>query len=276
MKQTSVLAVLFVAITLLLVMIVFSLENQPHVFRECLSCHVLSNPSGDRAREMVGPVTPLCSKCHEKTLSEGYMHPVDIRPRHVIIPADMPLSLSPAGEITCSTCHDIHSDFFTPYGAPTQLLRRQEQGKAFCNICHGNVNSLKRGHTASLGEAHFRSKYNVTDPRQELDPTSQNCLSCHDGSYATSVTIKAGTWTHGESFINHDQGSHPIGIDYEAARFNRGRKTDLKPIDMVDRRIRFFNGKVGCGSCHNPYSSLSKKLVIKDERSKLCLSCHIV
>jgi predicted CXXCH cytochrome family protein len=275
MKQTSVLVVMFLAMTVLLVMVVFSVENQPHAFKDCSSCHVLSNPSGASARQMTGPVTPLCSKCHAKTLSEGYMHPVDVRPEHVMIPSDMPLSLDPSGELMCGTCHDVHSDYSTPYGTPTQFLRRQERGKAFCKICHGNVDALSKGHTSSLGEAHFRSQYIASDSGQELDPMSQNCVSCHDGTYASSVSIKSGTWTHGESFMDNDNGSHPVGIDYESARFNRGRKTDLLPTSMVDSRIRFFNGKVGCGSCHDPYSSLSKQLVMSDEKSKLCFSCHI-
>ena len=86
----------------------------------------------------------------------------------------------------------------------------------------------------------------------------------------------AGSWTHEKSFLNNDRNSHPIGMDYEARRSLRGRKTDLRPMDLVDRRIRFFNGKVGCGSCHDPYSTIEKQLVMSDEQSKLCYSCHMM
>ena len=105
---------------------------------------------------------------------------------------------------------------------------------------------------------------------------SRNCVSCHDGTFASSISIQAGAWRHEKNFMLHDQGSHPIGIDYEAARINRGRKSDLKPLSLVDVRIRFFDGKVGCGSCHNPFSTLQKKLVMTDENSKLCFSCHVL
>jgi predicted CXXCH cytochrome family protein len=101
-------------------------------------------------------------------------------------------------------------------------------------------------------------------------------VSCHDGTFASSVTIRAGAWKHGRDFLRHDQGSHPVGIDYEAARLKRGSKTDLLPLSQVDRRIRFFKGMVGCGSCHDPYSTIPKKLVMSDRRSRLCYSCHIV
>ncbi len=272
MRQKTVLALIFL-ISVLLVMVVFSVENQPHAFKECSSCHVSRDPSGARARQMTGPVTLLCNTCHEKTLAEGYMHPVDVRPEHVAIPADMPLSRS--GELTCSTCHDVHADYSTPYGAPSHFLRRQEGGNAFCKICHQNLGALSQGHKASLGEAHFRSQYIATASSQEIDPMSKNCISCHDGSFASSATIRAGRWNHNKSFLQHDLGSHPIGLDYEAARRNRGSKTDLRPIDIVDRRIRFFKGKVGCGSCHDPFSTIPKKLVMSDEHSKLCFSCHI-
>jgi predicted CXXCH cytochrome family protein len=273
MRQKTTFALMFLLV-ILLVMAVFSLENQPHAFKECLSCHVSDNPAGPMARRMTAPITMLCDTCHEKIISEGYMHPVDVRPQRVAIPADMPLSLT--GEITCGTCHDIHSDYFTPYGAPSHFLRRQETGKAFCRICHKDLNALSGGHEASLGEAHFRSQYVVTASSQEIDPMSKNCISCHDGAFAASATIMAGAWTHEQSFLSHDRGSHPIGMNYEAARINRGRKTDLKPLSAVDRRIRFFDGKVGCGSCHDPYSTIRKRLVMSDDNSKLCYSCHIV
>jgi len=273
MKQKTAFA-LFLLISIIFVMAVFSVGNKPHAFKDCSSCHISQKPSGAGARQMNAPITRLCNTCHEKTLAEGYLHPVDVRPGNVAIPSDMPLSRS--GELTCSTCHDIHAEFLTPFGAPSHFLRRRESGSAFCKICHQNLGALGQGHQASLGEAHFRSQYIATASSQEIDPMSKNCISCHDGSFASSASIKAGSWSHNKSFLQHDSGSHPIGLDYESARANRGSKTDLKPIDMVDRRIRFFKGKVGCGSCHDPYSTIHKKLVMSDERSKLCFSCHIV
>jgi predicted CXXCH cytochrome family protein len=263
----------FTVLFVFLVMVVFSIEHRPHSFKECASCHISAN-TPSLARKLVGPVTQLCMTCHEKTLTEGYMHPIDVRPRQATIPSDMPLSLS--GEITCATCHDIHAEYLTPYGSRTHFLRRQESGKAFCRSCHRDLAALSRGHQATLGEAHFRSQYIVTNSRQEIDAMSRNCISCHDGTFASSITIRAGTWKHGKDFMRHDQGSHPIGMDYEATRMNRGSKTDLRPMALVDRRIRFFNGKVGCGSCHDPYSTISKKLVMSDMNSKLCFSCHML
>jgi len=223
---------------------------------------------------MRAPITQICNDCHEKMLSEGYLHPVEVRPQRAIIPADMPLSET--GEMTCSTCHDVHSEYTTPYGTPTAFLRRGESGRAFCKICHRDLNALSQGHSGTLEEAHFRSQYVETNSLLEIDAMSRNCLSCHDGSYATSVTIRVGNWRHEKELLRYDKGSHPIGMNYESARLIRKRTTGLIPLSAVNPRIRFFNGKVGCGSCHNPYSTISKRLVISDEHSKLCFSCHIV
>jgi predicted CXXCH cytochrome family protein len=124
-----------------------------------------------------------------------------------------------------------------------------------------------------MGKAHFTAKYEETDPWQEIDPISKECVSCHDGVFASSVTIRAGVWTHQKELMTFDKGSHPIGIDYEAARVSN-RRAWLRPMSLVDPRIRFFDGKVGCGSCHNPYSNIEARLVMSDRESMLCMSCH--
>ena len=48
----------------------------------------------------------------------------------------------------------------------------------------------------------------------------------------------------------------------------------LMPPATLGRRIRLFDGKAGCRSCRNLYSVEKKLLVMSNERSGLCLSCH--
>jgi predicted CXXCH cytochrome family protein len=256
---------------LFILLIVYAMSREPHKFSEaeCLSCH-LKDSSGKISKQLSSSVTELCVRCHKDIFTEGYIHPVDVIPRHVSIPADMPLSQT--GQITCSTCHEIHSSYFTPYGTKSYFLRRNERGQSFCVICH----AAGKGHEEHLGEAHFNSRYVVTDSAQEIDPMSKNCISCHDGTYSSSVTVKVGKWFHQEELIPYDMRSHPIGVDYERARLDRRSRTDLRPMNMVDPRIKFFDGRVGCGSCHDPYSDLGKKLVMSDKGSRLCFACHRV
>lgn len=274
MRRESAFA-LFLAAAGIALVVVYCMEMEPHRFPQakCPTCHVTDGSGNVVGKQLTAPVTLLCQGCHGKILTEGYMHPLNVRPRNVRVPADFPLSRS--GEIVCSTCHDIHSPHLTPYGAPSRYLRRLEEGSKFCEACHMKA-STKAGHAGGMGEAHFQSKYVQTSASQMIDPLSMNCISCHDGSYASSVRIRAGTWPHRKELMPHDDGSHPIGVDYERARAARGRRTLLRPIGMVDRRIQFFDGKVGCGSCHDPYSTIEKRLVMSDERSRLCFACHLV
>lgn len=262
----------FCIITLFLflsVAVALSLNKDAHDFTksECPLCHSTQNTNYEE-----GSVTRNCMTCHTNLFEEGYMHPVDIKAKKVRIPPDFPLSST--GMLTCNTCHDVHANAQTPYGEKSSFLRRLESGKAFCDICHINSLTTGSGHQMLFREAHFTSSYIVTDPSNDIDPMSRNCLSCHDGSVGSSVELKAGSWNHSRNFLKFDKGGkHPIGMDYDLVRL-RSKKIALKERILVDKRIRFFDRKLGCGSCHNPFSGEKYKLVIPTAKEELCLSCH--
>jgi len=211
--------------------------------------------------------------CHSDIFDEGYIHPVDMRPVKTTIPIDMPLDSS--GKITCNTCHDVHSNYETPMGTRSFFLRRLETGKRFCDICH-NYNSHKlSGHEILFRKAHTHPEHKDQRTDVGIDEISRNCLSCHDGTLGKSVMLRAANWRHKVSLLKYDNGAkHPIGMNYERVR-RMNRKSMLKPIGEVDKRIRFFNkGCLGCATCHNPYSTKEKKLVIPVAGEALCFSCH--
>ncbi|MBI5559118.1 MAG: hypothetical protein HY885_15940 [Deltaproteobacteria bacterium] len=275
MKKTLILSIVFLGALSLLV---YCLEKIPHDFteKECVLCH-----QGDprTANSLIqGSPTLACGGCHGDIMTSGYMHPVDVRPDKVVIPKDFPLS--PSGLIVCTTCHDVHGAYMDSFGETSNFLRRQERGRAFCAGCHSETTlSGAGGHPQALGEAHFQSKYISSGQGQELDETSKNCISCHDGTYGSSVSISSGVWQHSSNYTTGAEGlgrKHPIGIDYEEARLKNGRKTDLRPMSQVDQRLLFYDGKLGCGTCHDPYSHLENDLVMSDERSALCFACHML
>jgi len=258
---------------LLTTALAYSKGKKTHEFdkTECTICHTTN--SNSVKSETYSALTSKCMTCHTTLYDKGYMHPVDISPKRVRVPLDFPLS--PTGTLTCATCHDIHSDPETPFGQKSYFLRRYEKGKTFCDICHQNTDKLTTGHEAVFREAHFDSKYIVNDPTNEIDSMSRNCLSCHDGSVGSSVVLNAGKWRHSMNFLEHDDGGmHSIGMKYRDVAL-KNKKAMLRPLDSIDKRIRFFDdGKVGCGSCHDPYSTIPKKLIIEDTQSRLCFACH--
>ncbi len=248
-------------------------DSPPHDFTgRCTLCHEMGVNDTVLSTDMG---TATCYQCHEAVAKNAYMHPVDIQPRTIHVPFDFPLSRD--GLLTCSTCHDVHAPAITPFGTKTYFLRRLQRGKPFCDSCHEQGDAMAGGHEGALGMAHLESDaaaFATSAAFMGIDPLSRQCISCHDGNFAASVTLNTGQWQHHSSLMNHDSGSHPIGIDYEAARLARGGRSDLRPIEEVDRRITFYDGRVGCGSCHNPYSRNEKKLVMSNRRSALCFACH--
>lgn len=259
------------------------INDVPHNFRldECLQCHI-SIPDEtkkiDKPMRFTDNINRLCQRCHKEDIQLS--HPVGMRPS-MRVPADMPLDEK--GEITCATCHNIHQKRDDILGEKNYLLTRNVIGKAFCMACHGKDDGKKNIETFSLGmrktikpshrefltEAHGFKKYRVIDSASPIDSISIECLGCHDGTIGsdTQVTIGAGIWQHSEQ----DASSHPIGIDYAAAQMNN---RTLKPMEQLNKSIKFFDGKIGCGSCHDPYSNVSTQLVMSNKGSALCLECH--
>lgn len=268
MKPKTLITILL----LLYAVIAFCRNKVPHEFSssECTICHTTdSNDS-----KISGSVTNKCMTCHTDLFDNGFMHPVDMRPKKISIPLDLPLDEN--GLMTCNTCHDVHSNHETPRGKESHFLRRLERGKAFCNSCHNPAKNDGLGHQMMFRNAHTKSQQKKREGLGlKIDSISRNCLSCHDGSVGSSVMLRASDWRHSLNFIKYDNGGmHPIGMNYDKVRL-KNKKSKLKPRSIVDKRISFFNhGCIGCASCHNPYSTNDKKLVIKAEGSALCFSCH--
>jgi len=273
MKPRSVVVPLLVLTAIVCAQIVRSRYTpKPHDFsqEDCTGCH-LTVPEKDEEGplRLVASVNTLCARCHGD-LVRGYSHPVEIRPRKTRVPEDLPLSWS--GRVTCVTCHDIHGSPTTAFGERSYLLRRPVRGRYFCTSCHGGDPlreiAENESHASSMGLAHA-NRFQASDDAEDwsdMDDLSRQCMSCHDGISGTAVQayVKSGIWDH-ESATDH-----PIGVDYKEARM---RDKTLKPLP-ADSPLRLFNGRLGCGTCHDPYSRIPMQLVMSNERSRMCLSCH--
>lgn len=236
-----------------------------HDFRgRCDFCH-LQQPTGGEIGRFARDISFLCLECHSTAASNS--HPIGVTPS-MAVPELFPLDWS--GRMTCVTCHDPHND-----GSDAELnfMRTAARGKDFCDACHlGNLPLGGGQHVGSVGIAH--SKTGIVDDRQNLsqvlDSISLECLTCHDGVIASDTSYKV---TGGEAVTYQRRGlSHPIGMDYrKAALLDR----ELRPVEMISPLIALYDGKVGCASCHNPYSSQRRMLIMDNFGSALCLECHI-
>lgn len=105
------------------------------------------------------------------------------------------------------------------------------------------------------------------------------CLQCHDGTIAKDAT---GAVSGKERFTNrqhsrrfttgHGRTDHPVGVEYP--KIDKGYRS-LTSV-LSGWRVRLPNGKVECGSCHDPHNDSGEEhmLVMSNARSALCLKCH--
>lgn len=226
----------------------------------CESCH-LSRPTDGRAGRFARQISFLCQSCHN--MNEQNSHPIGMAPS---MPMPDGFSLDWSGRMTCATCHDPHSQKNNRY------LRTAARGRQFCELCHQGFMPMEGKHVGVSGLVHAkRGIYNDRSSlRQVLDDISMECLNCHDGVIASDASYKI---AGGDALTYQRSGlSHPVGMDYRKAAL---QDRELRPVELLSPLITLYEGKVGCGSCHNPYSREKRMLVVSNRGSALCRECHI-
>jgi predicted CXXCH cytochrome family protein len=236
--------------------------TQGHEFSSrCDFCHITTPQKGKTITRFTRSISYLCLECH--SVPQDNSHPVGIIPT-----MDMPegFLLDWSGKMTCATCHDPHSE------SRNQYLRTTLRGRDFCILCHGTMLPLNDPHVGSVGVAHSKRGvyYDDSTLSQILDPISMECLGCHDGVIASDASYNI----VGSEAVTYQQIglSHPIGMDYNKVA---NEKRGLRTVAELSPYIALYNGKVGCASCHNPYSSEHRMLTLNNRGSALCMECHI-
>ncbi len=224
---------------------------------DCASCHLAGkNVTAQQASMLTASQEALCAKCHPAATQVS--HPSGFQPKKTP-PAAYPLDWK--GDLTCSTCHDIH-------GSSPGLMRGAKVGKQLCFACHESDFFAKmRDGGASLMAGHLVNK-GIDSNAPTLDAYTNTCMDCHgknaNPSIATSID-RNGVVRHSSQSANH-----PIGMLYQdAVAFGgyRARRT-------VERKLMLPEGKVGCVSCHSGYQKEHGKLLVALEKSALCYECH--
>jgi predicted CXXCH cytochrome family protein len=106
-----------------------------------------------------------------------------------------------------------------------------------------------------------------------LDGLSTDCLGCHDGVSASSVSVdlRNSPFRRG-SLVSSFSSDHPVGMDY--SRYVGSSRGGYKPVGFSSTKMIFVDGKVGCLTCHDPLNPEKGHLVMSDKHSALCLTCH--
>ncbi|MCK5517149.1 MAG: hypothetical protein KAI39_09770 [Desulfobulbaceae bacterium] len=236
-------------------------DSEGHEFSgRCNFCHLTSPEIGVEVK-FSRSISYLCLECHNVPRENS--HPIGVVPS-MTVPDDFLLDWT--GKMTCATCHDPHAS------SKNQYLRTEARGREFCQICHQGFLPMQDPHVGTVTIAHSKQGiYDGDSPwSQLLDQVSLECLSCHDGVIASDASYKI---VGGDAITYERDGlSHPIGMDYQKSALN---DRELRPVESLSPYIALYDGKVGCASCHNPYSSQQRMLTMNNAGSALCLECHI-
>ena len=220
---------------------------------ECASCHMAgANTTVANAGMLVGNQEQLCGGCHANALKMS--HPSGFAPQPGrAVPAAYPLDWK--GDLTCSTCHKVHSDL-------PGKMRGVAHGRQLCMACHDQTFFEKM---ADGGESVIMSGHLGIPNSQTwltLDPYSIQCMECHDSR--GDVAVDANLITR------HGSQNHPVGRNYaEAERYG-----SYKPAAMLSQKIHLPNGKVSCVSCHETFTKNHGKLLTTGNITTLCFECH--
>ncbi|MBD1400685.1 cytochrome c3 family protein [Pelovirga terrestris] len=251
----SIFVVVIISVVLIAAWVLSSQDGHRFAPDDCLICHT----SAQGGRNNLRPdVTESCATCHPSQ-RDYQAHPTDIIPKKHL-PGDM---LLVDGRFTCVSCHDVHQGKSKSGRRAAYYLRRNVAGKPFCLICH-DVDD--KGHML-IGTTHV-GQFEVQDRGIRMDATTLLCIECHmDRIASIDADLGAGNWNHFSGRLNH-----PIGSSYQEAY--RERPMAYTPPEFLPEEVKLFDGKIGCGTCHNRYSGIQHMLVISNYRSALCLSCH--
>lgn len=237
---------------------VYGLQGQPHEFRQnqCALCHYDEQNSPERIKPTI---TLACSSCHSD-MKQWQSHPTDIYPSRSL-PPDMPLT---DGRLTCNTCHYVHPTQQMTFIQNPYFLRRISRGAFFCGICHDIDNKRH-----IIVENVHAGTYRVKNSRSRVDKLSLACIECHDSYIQGPVEfLGSGTWNHFERAFDH-----PVGVSYE--RTSQKKRRNFRSSAQLSEELELFDGKIGCGTCHNIFSKNRNMLVMDNAGSRLCLQCHI-
>ena len=92
-----------------------------------------------------------------------------------------------------------------------------------------------------------------------------DCLACHDGTAAKSVSNCIGV-----NCLMSD--SHPVDKPYPPP----GKEEGYAPVDQVTAtQIKLDEGKITCISCHDLKNPAPQHPAVNNDGSRLCLTCHL-
>jgi len=219
----------------------------------CANCHLAgAGTIVSNASLLVASQEQLCGGCHANAMQMSHPSGITVLPGNKI-PATYPLDWK--GDMTCSTCHEVHSDL-------PGKLRGVVRGRDICVSCHDQAffNNMPDGGASLIQSGHL----SVPDSQNwaNLDTYTVQCMECHGTKGDVSIDSR--------HIMRHAEKNHPIGVSYAAAEIHGG----YRPAPKLSNNIHLPGGLMSCVSCHQAYTKNHGKIVTATSGTDLCYECH--
>jgi DmsE family decaheme c-type cytochrome len=185
-------------------------------------------------------------------------------------PTSPPAASGPGFDV--AECQGCHADvLFTNF----QHSQHAKKVAGSCAACHGDVATharMKMEGEEGLGPI-------ISFKRLTPQQTNQACLSCHDqgrqanwhGGAHDRRNVSC-TSCHSVHFFRSQRGQLRAARDTEVC-YGCHQQVRAQSLRQSHHPVR--EGKMDCGSCHDPHSSSPQKGMLKAESvNDLCYTCH--
>lgn len=159
-------------------------------------------------------------------------------------------------------------------------------GNRICRPCHtphsagSTTQAPLWNHAVTTATYTLYSSPTMDVPVQQPGEVSKLCLSCHDGTVALD-SFGGNTGSNmisGPALIGTDlSNDHPVGIEWKHQTVSACSPCHYIHGNPYSYRVRFYNKRVECASCHDPHNNGSQEkgmLRVSMAGSELCLECH--
>ncbi len=172
------------------------------------------------------------------------------------------------GADSCLGCHDGYEEKFDHTLHGRAFSKETSYYENRCEYCHGS------------GDEHEDdpSEDNIVtfgkDGVSEVDDRNRQCLNCHDSN--RGIAMWQGSRHQKEDMAcdschSAHKGYDPVDRSPESCYTCH---LDIKVDSLKQSRHPIREGKVGCGSCHNPHGTMSDHMITDDHTNDLCFKCH--
>ncbi len=166
-------------------------------------------------------------------------------------------------------------------GTPHDLAATAGGGSCdFCHTPHGALAGTPLwNHKLSTATYQIYKSSSLKAKVGQPTGASKLCLSCHDGTVALAETITGSTGgayiPPGSANLGTDlSDDHPISFVYSSGLSAEDAQIRA-PFDLPQALKLDSSSQLQCTTCHNAHDNrYGKFLVMSNERSQMCTSCH--